>query len=650
MKRRDRMALRRFHRNLLVEPLEERRLMAVGALQIRPDSFDSKRFLIQFASESGISGVQPSVGQTFAGATIQRKLTDDGWFSVLASPGTELRTAMASYRFRNDVQQVTPDFQLGLQAVANDTSYGLQWGLSNNGFSGGRAGADIRAEQAWQYGTSTNVVVGVLDTGIDTNHPDLATNIWRNSGEIAGNGIDDDRNGYVDDTNGWDFANNDANPMDDNGHGTHVAGTIGASGNNGIGVSGVAWQVLLMPLKFMDSNGSGSLSNAIEGINYARRMGAKIINASWGGGGFSSALQSAITQFQNAGGIFVAAAGNESSNNSTTPAYPANYSGVISVGASTRNDTLASFSNFGTNVDIVAPGASILSTLPNNRYGLLSGTSMAAPHVSGALALLWGQNTTLTASAISNALLNNTNNVLRGSTSQYGRINLGKAAAALRSVTANPMPPVVTSAPTPQRRNYSTTSVLFLADANSRGSTTTNIKINVADDIKVDDLNVVMNINHTWVGDLSLRLISPDGTTVNLIQRRGGSGDKLQLVIDDQANASVSAIAAASTIVGTYRGEQALSAFRGRTAKGQWTLQVIDHARGDVGVLQNAQLQIVPMATTGTNTNPTRSTPVLSGLDFSNWLAALQRERDSANQSTLRANLSRIVDRIFADW
>lgn len=648
------MAQRRLHRHLLAEPLEVRQLMAVDSLQIRPDNFDSNGFLVQFALESGKSSIQPSVGQTFAGTTIQKKLTDDGWFSVIVRPGTELRTAMAAYRLRNDVQLVTPDFKLGLQTAANDTSYASQWGLSNNGASGGRPGADIRAEQAWQYGTSSNVIVGVLDTGIDSSHPDLTTNLWRNSREIGGNGIDDDRNGYVDDIQGWDFANNDANPTDDNGHGTHVAGTIGASGNNGIGVSGVAWQVLLMPLKFMDASGSGSLSDAMEGINYARSMGAKIINASWGGGGFSSALQSAIAQFKNAGGIFVAAAGNESSNNVTTPAYPANYTGVISVGASTRSDTLASFSNYGTNVDIVAPGASILSTLPNNRYGLLSGTSMAAPHVSGALALLWGQNTTLSASAITNALLNNTNDVLRGSTSQYGRMNVGKAAAALRGSPANPttpITPVVTPTPNPQRRIYSTTSIPVLADATSRGRTTTNIPINIDDDISIEDLNVAINVNHTWVGDLSIRLIGPDGTTVNLIQRRGGSGDNLQLVVDDQASTSVSTIAATTTIAGTYRGEQALSAFRGRSAKGQWTLQVIDSARGDIGVLRSAQLQIVPRATaTRANSGPNQSTPLTSGFDFSSWQAALQRERESAAQSTLRANFNRIIDRIFADW
>ncbi len=617
MKRRKQTTGRIFYRRLLVESLEERRLMAVDTLQLQANSYQAHEFLVQFAGQSGQMGAQPTVGQHFAGTTIQKKLTDDGWFSVVVQPGTDLRTAMAAYQLRSDVQLVTPDFKLTLQTTANDTNYASQWGLSNNGASGGRAGADIGAEQAWQFGTSSSVIVGVLDTGVDYNHPDLSANIWRNSNELAGNGVDDDHNGYVDDTKGWDFANNDANPMDDNGHGTHVAGTIGASGNNAIGVTGVAWRVLLMPLKFMDASGSGSLSDAIEGINYARSMGAKIINASWGGGGFSSALQQAISRFQSAGGIFVAAAGNESSNNATTAAYPANYDGVISVGASTRTDSLASFSNYGTNVDIVAPGASILSTLPNNRYGSLSGTSMAAPHVSGALALLWGQNPTLSASAITNALLNNTDDVLRGSTSQHGRMNVGKAAAALGGSPSTPTTPVVTT-PAPQRRNYSTAGFQFLADATSRSSTTTNIPINVADDIAIEDLNVSLNISHTWVGDLTIRLIAPDGTTVTLLRRRGGNGDNLQVTIDDQAIANPSSIAAASKIYGSFRGEQALSAFQGHSAKGRWTLQVIDQARGDVGYLQSVQLQIVPKANNATlNASSTTSTTYLVGLAWS---------------------------------
>lgn len=646
MNSRQRFARPRVNRSLCVESMEERRLMAANVLQIESESYQSDEFLVQFAPDSFSNASRPLLGQTFFGGTVQRKLTDDGWFSVIVQPGTNLQSAMSAFRLRNDVQLVTPDFKLTLETITNDTNIGSQWGLMNTGVSGGLVGADIGASQAWQYGTSSTVVVGVLDTGVDYNHPDLAANIWRNGNEIPGNGIDDDGNGYVDDIRGWDFANNDADPMDDNGHGTHVAGTIGAVGNNGIGVSGVAWSVRLMPLKFMDADGSGSLSDAIGGINYARNMGAKIINASWGGGGFSNALQQAITQFQNVGGIFVAASGNESSNNVTTPAFPANYSGVISVGASTRTDTLASFSNFGTNVDVVAPGASIFSTLPNNRYGSLSGTSMAAPHVAGALALLWGQNATASASTVTNALLNNTDNVLRGTNSQFGRIHVGKAAAALRSAPTSPTPtppvtPTPTPAPTPVQRTYSSVGSQFLSDATSRSSTTTRIPLTVSDDILVGDINVVLDIRHTWIGDLTIRLISPTGVTATLVQRRGGSGDNLRVTIDDQAGSSVSTIAAATNITGVFRGEQSLTAFRGRSARGVWTLQVIDQARGDTGVLNRVQLRITPTSTAASTT---------IGSEFFEWLSRLQRSRETTPLVAARSMLPSLVDRIFSNW
>ena len=380
-------ARNRTNRFLLVESLETRQLMAVDTLQITSQLYNSNDLLVQFRTPN------PSalIGQNYAGSTISRQLTDDGWFHVDVGASSNLTQALAAFQSRSDVVQATPDFAITAQATPNDSSFGSLWGLSNNGGQGGIVTADIGADQAWDYGTSTNVVTAVIDTGVDYRHQDLAANIWSNADEVAGNGIDDDRNGYVDDTRGWDFANNENDPMDDNGHGTHVAGTIGAVGNNGVGVTGVAWSALIMPLKFLDKSGSGALSDAIEAINYARVNGAKVINASWGGGAFSSALQSAITQYQQAGGIFVAASGNEGSNNSTTPSYPANYAGVISVGASTRSDALASFSNFGTNVQIVAPGQSILSTLPGNAYGTLSGTSMATPHAAGAIALLGGK-------------------------------------------------------------------------------------------------------------------------------------------------------------------------------------------------------------------------------------------------------------------
>ena len=576
----------RTNRFLLVESLEPRQLMAVDSLQIANQLYDSNQLLVQFRSPN------PSalIGQNYAGSTIRRHLTDDGWFHVDVGANTNIIQALAAFQNRSDVLQATPDFAITVQSIPNDPSLGSLWGLSNSGSQGGIVTADINADQAWDYGTSTNVVTAVIDTGVDYRHQDLAANIWANSDELAGNGIDDDRNGYVDDTRGWDFANNDNDPMDDNGHGTHVAGTIGAVGNNGVGVTGVAWSALIMPLKFLDKSGSGSLSDAIEAINYARVNGAKVVNASWGRGGFSSALQSAITQYLQAGGIFVAAAGNESSNNATTPSYPANYAGIISVGASTRNDTLASFSNFGTNVPIVAPGQSILSTLPGNAYGTLSGTSMATPHVAGAIALLWGQNPTRTAAQITDAVFVNTDNVLSGTQSKYGRLNLGKAAAALKQSTPPANPP-----PQPQQTKvtYSLQGTYPLRDATTQ-ATIHQFAIDVSDNNTIADLDVLLNIQHTYVSDLGIRLIAPDGTSRTLINRRGGSTDYIQITLSDEASIGVNSL---STLRGTVKPESSLNPFDGKNAKGRWILQVTDYARGDIGQILGAQLIVTTSST-----------------------------------------------------
>lgn len=293
----------------------------------------------------------------------------------------------------SDIEYAEPNYRVYALEIPNDPEYDRLWGLNNTGQTGGINGADIDAEEAWDIEKGNKqVIVGVIDTGIDYNHEDLKTNMWINSGEIQNNNIDDDNNGYVDDYYGWDFFNNDRDPYDDNEHGTHVAGTIGAIGNNAKGVVGVNWQVSLMALKFLDNQGSGSTSDAIEAIIYAADMGANILNNSWGGGGFSQSLQDAIDYAKNKGVLFIAAAGNDSKNTDLDPNYPSNYDveNVISVAASSNDDKLAGFSNYGAQtVDLAAPGESIYSTIPNNRYASFSGTSMATPHVVGAAALIW---------------------------------------------------------------------------------------------------------------------------------------------------------------------------------------------------------------------------------------------------------------------
>ena len=329
------------------------------------------------------------------------------------------------------IEYIEPNYTISLQGtVPNDPNINQLWGLNNTGQTGGTADADIDAPEAWDIQTGNNVVVGVIDTGVDYNHPDLAANIWTNPGEIAGNGIDDDNNGYIDDIHGWDFVNNDADPFDDYGHGTHVAGTIAAVGNNGIGVSGVSWSAQIMPLKFLGASGSGSTFDAIQALNYATMMGVKVTNNSWGGGSYSQALYDAIAAAGNAGSLFIAAAGNNyGKNNDINPSYPASYnlSNIIAVAATDHNDNLSTFSNYGpTSVDLGAPGSSIYSTLPGNGYGFNSGTSMATPHVTGVASLIWAQDPTLSAQDVKNKILNSVDPIrsLQGKTLSGGQFLL----------------------------------------------------------------------------------------------------------------------------------------------------------------------------------------------------------------------------------
>lgn len=283
---------------------------------------------------------------------------------------------------------VEPNYVVRTAVTPTDSAYvdGTLWGLN-----------DISAPSAWDITTgSAGVVVAVIDSGVNYQHQDLSAQMWINPGEIAGNGIDDDANGYVDDVHGINAVVNGGDPRDDNGHGSHVAGTIGASANDAGPHVGVAWNVRIMALKFLDASGSGSLEDAIECLDYARQKGAHIMNNSWGGGPFSTSLFDSIQATRNAGMLFVAAAGNEANNNDVSPAYPASYNvdNIISVAAVDINSNLANFSNFGSqSVDIGAPGVNIFSCLHSSptAYGPLNGTSMASPHVAGVAALLWAQ-------------------------------------------------------------------------------------------------------------------------------------------------------------------------------------------------------------------------------------------------------------------
>jgi len=342
-------------------------------------------------------------------------------------------------KLKNDpaVKYVEPNYLVHTMTTPNDPSFGELWGLNNTGQSGGTVDADIDAVEAWDVTTgSRSVIVGVIDTGVDYRHPDLADNMWVNPNEVAGNGIDDDNNGYIDDVHGINAIEDSGDPLDVDGHGTHVSGTIGASGNNDVGVVGVNHQVSIVGCKFIHGR-TGSTADAIKCINYfvdlkLNGVDIRMTNNSWGGGGFSQGLSDAVTASENAGMLFIAAAGNDGTDNDAIASYPSNlpHESVIAVANTTRNDTLAGTSQWGlTTVDLGAPGSAILSTTPNNTYSTYSGTSMAAPHVTGAAALVLSVNPELTSAQLKELLLSTGDNVdaLVGKTVTGKRLNVFNA-------------------------------------------------------------------------------------------------------------------------------------------------------------------------------------------------------------------------------
>lgn len=349
-------------------------------------AYDSRKLLVAFHANTPFSSRRKLVANF---GLREDQFALNPYFSRLIAPeGADVIQIIAELKNDPSVRIAEPDYIVTANATPNDPSFSSLWGLRDTS----APDADVNAESAWDISTgSLNVRVCVIDTGIQYTHPDLAANYLVNPGETAGNGIDDDANGYIDDVYGWDFVNNDNNPDDDNSHGTHCAGTVGAKGNNGIGVVGVSWTVSMFAAKFLSAGGSGSTSNGILSIDYARIRGAHIMSNSWGGGGFSRLQREAIERAEVANILFVAAAGNSSNNNDYVVNYPSSYDvpNVMAVASHTSSDDLSGFSSYGLDtVDISAPGSSVFSTIPGSSYGTKSGTSMATPHVAGAAALV----------------------------------------------------------------------------------------------------------------------------------------------------------------------------------------------------------------------------------------------------------------------
>ena len=368
-------------------------LAAKGGQQKKEPKYKPGEVIVRYAPSASVASKKSANTKAGAASAVRLGRTVPGLAKVKLKKGVSVEEAVAAYNKQPGVMYAEPNYRGGIDAVPNDPQFGSLWGLDNTGQDGGTIDADIDAPEAWDSTTgSSDVVVAVIDTGIDYTHPELSDNMWTNPGEIPENGLDDDGNGYVDDVYGIDTANGDSDPFDDHSHGTHCAGTIGASGDNELGVAGVNWNVKLMAVKWIGADGWGETDGAIEAIEYAHAIGADVSSNSWHIFEYSQAMYDTIAGIDD---VLVFAAGNESMNTDVWMNIPSAYDlpNILAVGASNRVDVPADFSNYGlTSVDVFAPGEDILSTVPGEGYDVFSGTSMATPHVAGVAALLLSAN------------------------------------------------------------------------------------------------------------------------------------------------------------------------------------------------------------------------------------------------------------------
>ncbi len=407
-------------------------LWAFGASAAIPEVVAKRELLVKL-SDSGRKSAQEVLALHLqAGGVARSGFRLFRQFQIVRLPaGIDLKVSRAVYARSPLVDYVEPNITYRAFDVVKDPLFGRQWSLSNTAQTGGEAGADIDALRAWEISRgSRKVVVAVIDTGIDYTHPDLAANAWRNPGEVQ-DGVDNDGNGYIDDLYGWNFYSQKSDPKDDHGHGSHCAGVIGAA-HDSQGIMGIAADVRIMAVKFLGAAGNGTLEAGILATEYAIQNGADILSNSWGGDGFSKAFEEVIEEANRRGIVYVAAAGNDHSNNDTEPTYPAAYrnANVISVAATDHKDEKAFFTNWGkTSVHLAAPGVKILSSVLAGKYHVYSGTSMACPHVAGAAAVLKAHLPELSNVGIKDRLLSTVDRRfdLEGWVASGGRLNLYNA-------------------------------------------------------------------------------------------------------------------------------------------------------------------------------------------------------------------------------
>jgi subtilisin family serine protease len=426
-------------------PVAEKKRPATAADIALAESRISRRpeVLVKFRSDVGVRRIQ-ELTALFHDEVEDRIENAPGWLSIDDLDDADAYRTVAQYMALPEVEYVEPNFEIHIPEAVDspmlpfptDPRFEDQWALANLGQRGGTAGADISATRAWATTTgSDKVVVAVLDSGVDYMHEDLAPNMWKRPASVAP--YRDEELGTIDDEDGFNAVDNAADPMDENGHGTHCAGIIGAEGSNDIGIAGVNWKIRIMPLKFMNAGGFGTTKDAVEAINYVidrKKAGVnvRIISASWGSTQKSRALEDVIRKAYENDILFVAASGNATTNNDRSPHYPSSYNvpNVVSVAALDRNDQLAKFSNWGIkSVAIAAPGVDILSTWLGNQYEEKSGTSMATPVVSGVAALIVAENPRISVDDLKKRLLTSVDPlpVLKGKVTTGGRINAAKA-------------------------------------------------------------------------------------------------------------------------------------------------------------------------------------------------------------------------------